>query len=69
MEDGEWIMVNGEFLTRITQILQMAPTGDIRESVLFGGDEGEFIGDFRLTIYNFRFQSFRAPSKRESRRF
>ena len=28
MEDGEWIMVNGEFLTRITLILRMARIGE-----------------------------------------
>jgi len=31
-EDGEWIMVNGEFLTRITLIPRMAPIGE-REAV------------------------------------
>ena len=37
MVNGEWIMVNGEFLTRIMLILRMAPIGKGRGRVLVPG--------------------------------
>ena len=52
MENGEWSMVDGEFLSRITRILQMARIGEREAWVLVPRRSKGYSPRFNKNIWN-----------------